>query len=197
MILLWDTVAQERHLPQALERWTETDIMGLLGLADKKEIKSDYYRHGMFTAGYELVREMSLLGPGYYSLREVTLRALGVPLDSHSIVITLAGELGLVGALVGLFGAFVAVRCILLNRRLFRASGSRSGQQFYFALTLSVAIGLLGALGRHQLANVPLWLLSACVLTPWQLLLYADASVRSTSNDRGGVRDAAIRGSKC
>ena len=115
--------------------------------------ESDYARALMYYDGVQLIRENPVRGIGYGGFRSYFESRHGFPLESHNIVITLWGELGLAGLLV--FGLLLleALRRLWRARSAALLSGNLPDFYFHSATLSALLLVLLQSLFRPQLEN--------------------------------------------
>lgn len=94
-------------IAQITSRFQDSQILSF-GISPPDRDLNDYGRAAMYFEGYQMFLEYWPLGSGFGGLAPYMEEKLGFGYVSHNIVITAAGELGLVGA-IGYFFIFSAI----------------------------------------------------------------------------------------
>lgn len=106
-------------IAQVIFRFQESQVVNI-GITRPDRDLNDYRRASMYFEGYQMMQEYWPLGSGYGGLAPYMEGKLGLGVVSHNIVITAAGELGLIGA-IGYTLVFLAIA-----KRLWRLKKSSS-----------------------------------------------------------------------
>jgi hypothetical protein len=144
----------------ALRRLQGTNLGHYVGtnsesLSNRANVE-DWQRRVMYAVGWENVGEFRVIGSGYYSTGFLVKERFGEFVPSHNLVVTVIGELGLIGGLI--FGVFAY---LVAHSSLSLLSSVRSvpdAVMFVRTLILVIALGLMISQYRPQTDNPLLWL---------------------------------------
>jgi O-antigen ligase len=139
---------------EILERFINTDVESVLSGTEADRAEGDYTRRMQYAVGWQLVRNSSPLGIGYYGFQTHMERHAPVSTTAHNVLFIAIGELGWVGGLILIFVSLQLVASLL---RKLRKSVSVN-RLLYQYLAISIAIGALSFLWRPQQDNPILWI---------------------------------------